>query len=284
MTFKQRLIPGFMIAATLYLVALGTPVLAQPAPDLTNDMIEITYVPPQRSGLKPIYEYMKEHRFLEQLKQFLSPLKLPMTLRITMLECGVTNSFWESRSQGLKLCYEWPDWVSRLAPADKTDTGIPRQDVIVGSFVQVALHELGHGMFDIYDVPLFGREEDAADQIAGFIMTQFGGATARRLLPGTAYFWAADDGAWPHDWFSDEHGNPQQRAYNYLCMAYGAFKEEFQDAVDSGLLPKARAEVCNHEFSVVRNAFAKTIYPHIDPDKMKIVQSSDWLAGYYPAK
>jgi Putative metallopeptidase len=283
MTLK-RLIPRFMIAANWWLLAFASPVFAQPAPALTNDMIEINYSPPQRSGLKPIYEYMKEHHFLEQLKQFLSPLKLQMPLRITMLECGVTNSFWESRSQGLKLCYEWPDWVSRLAPAEQTDTGIPRQDVVVGSFVQVALHELGHGLFDIYDVPLFGREEDAADQIAAFIMTQFGRSTARRLLPGTAFFWGADDRPWSHDWFSDEHGNPQQRAYNFLCIAYGAFKEEFKDVVESGLLPKSRAEVCEHEFFVVRNAFAKTIYPHIDLEKMKIVQSSDWLAGYYPAK
>ncbi|MBV9240732.1 MAG: hypothetical protein JO314_01885 [Acidobacteria bacterium] len=281
----HRLVSGVILIDILScLVALASPAVAQPAAELSNEMIEITYAPPNRPGLKPIYEYMKEKHFLEQLKQFLSPLKLPVPLRITMLECGVTNSFWESRAQGLKLCYEWPDWVARLAPAERTETGIPREDVIVGSFVQVALHELGHGMFDIYDVPLFGREEDAADQMAGFIMTQFGRQTARRLLPGTAYFWAADDQPWPHDWFSDEHGNPRQRAYNYLCIAYGAYKDEFQDFVDGGLLAKDRADKCEHEFVVLRNAFAKTIYPHIDPEKMKIVQSRDWLADFYPAK
>ena len=35
------------------------------------------------------------------------------------------------------------------------------------------LHELGHALFHKYDIPLFGREEDAADQFAAYFMLQF---------------------------------------------------------------------------------------------------------------
>ncbi len=245
---------------------------------LQNSKIETKYEPPARSNLKTIYDRLRNRQFLEQLKAFLSPLRLPVPLRITALECGVTNSFWWDRLHGLQLCYEWPDWVERLAPAVRTPEGFSREDVITGAFLQVTLHELGHGLFDILDVPIFGREEDAADQIAGFIMWQFGPDVARRLLPGTAYFWKSTYKApWPHELYSDEHGNPLQRSYDNLCIAYGGGRVAFKDIVDNGLLPPGRAANCEREYLQIRNAFAKTIYPHIDPVLMKEVQARQWL-------
>ena len=52
-------------------------------------------------------------------------------------------------------------------------------------------HEVGHAAFDIFGVPIFGREEDAADNFATYIMLQFGGEQARRLIGGPAWAWRA---------------------------------------------------------------------------------------------
>jgi hypothetical protein len=253
--------------------------LAETAP-LENDRIEVFYSPPSSSVYKPIYERYKTRQLLEQLKQFLSPLILPVTLKITAKECGMTNSWWSGRRDGLFLCYEWADFAERTAPREITEAGVTREGAVLGGFLQVTFHELGHGMIDIYEIPVFGREEDAADQFAGFILSQFGKDVARRTLPGTAYVWqklAESEGTWLHDWFSDEHGTSLQRAYNYLCMAYGADPDTFLYYVDKGLLPKTRAPNCMREFEQIRNAFVKTMLPHIDQAKMKVVQSKDWL-------
>ena len=154
-----------------------------------------------------------------------------------------------------------------------------REDAVLGAFLQVTFHELGHGVFEIYDIPMFGREEDAADQMAGFILAQFGEGVARRTLPAAAYLWQkdAESSRWRRDTFSDEHGHPLQRAYNYMCMAYGAAPGAFQYYVDKGLLPKARAANCKREFEQITNAFVTTMTPHIDRAKMKVVQSREWL-------
>jgi hypothetical protein len=116
--------------------------------------------------------------------------------------------------------------------------------------------------------------------MAGFILSQFGKDVARRTLPGAAYLWqklAEGEPAWPHDLFSDEHGHPLQRAYNYLCMAYGADPATFQYYIDQGLLPKERAENCGREFRQIQKTFAKSMLPHIDQAKMRVVQSKQWL-------
>ncbi len=250
--------------------------------ELNNDQIVIFYSPPATRALVPVYERLKRAKTLEQLKQFLSPLKLPagMQLKITTKECGTTNSWWSGRQDGLFLCYEWLDFAERVAPREATPEGYTRDDAITGMFFQVTFHELGHGMFDIYNIPVLGREEDAADQMAGFIMAQFGPDIARRTLPAGAYVWQKlyeAGGDWPRWLYSDTHGHELQRSYNYLCMAYGSDPQTFAYYVDSGLLPKERAANCKRESDQMLNAFQKTMLPHIDLDKLKAVQEKKWL-------
>ncbi len=196
-----------------------------------------------------------------------------------MHECGTTNAFWGGRARGLSLCYEFFDFAKRVAPKEMTPEGYTRDDAITGIFLQVTFHELGHGMFDIYNIPIFGREEDGADQMAGFILSQFGPEVARRTLPGGAYVWhkfyESRGGEWPHWLYSDEHGHDLQRD---LCMAYGSDPKTFAYYVDSGLLPKQRAVNCKRKADQLLNAFQKTMFPHIDSDKMKAVRAKkDWL-------
>ena len=47
--------------------------------------------------------------------------------------------------------------------------GFRREDAIVGGFVSTLLHETGHAIFHLLDIPIFGREEDAADAIAAYV-------------------------------------------------------------------------------------------------------------------
>jgi Putative metallopeptidase len=269
-----------LAAAAVWLLAHPGEVAAQPV--LENNQIQIYYSEPNASYFRPIYERYKSRQVLEQLKQFLSPLIIPggITLQITAKECGTVNSWWSGRKDGLFLCYEWPDFAERVAPAQTMPDGMTREDAVVGAFLQVTFHELGHGMFDIYDIPVFGREEDAADQMAGFILSQFGKDVARRTFPGVVYLWqklAESDGPVRRSAYADEHGTDLQRAYNYLCMAYGADPVTFQYVVDKGLLPKERAANCARESRQIYNAFTKTMIPHIDKSKMEVVRSKDWL-------
>ena len=267
---------------TLALAATG--VLAQgPLPSAQaaegSAPIMIEYVPPAQRYLQPVYERLKQRKVLEQLRDFLSPLRLPLTLRIRTLQCDDTNAYWAGRAEGLKLCYEYVDWVERLAPAETTPEGFTPQDAIAGEFVEVTLHEMGHAVFDLFNVPIFGREEDAADQIAGFIMLQFGQDVALRTISGTAYAYQqqAKESSWSRTGFADEHETDEQRFYNYLCLAYGAQPATFQRFVDSNVLPAKRAANCGREYRQIQRSFMKTIMPHVDQEQMKKVQAMQML-------
>jgi len=91
--------------------------------------------------------------------------------------------------------------------------------------------KLGHALFDMLQVAVLGREEDAADQVSSFIILELGKEEARRLIGGVAYAFKTEAAAKASPTmteFSGVHGTPMQRYYNVLCIAYGADHEYFR--------------------------------------------------------
>ena len=136
-----------------------------------------------------------------------------------------------------------------------------------------------HAVFDILKIPVFGREEDAADALAAFVLLQFGKDVARRTITGTAHFWSTLAAGRKVDMsdFANGHGLPGQRFFNVLCIAYGADRDLFNDFVQKGLLPLHRATGCEFEYRQVRFAYQQLIAPHVDPELQKKVQGREWL-------
>lgn len=267
----------FSVALLVVLLTIGV-VLSRPASaqdwlGLKNDMIEIEYVAPISPANWATYTLLKKRRVLEELSAFLSPLRLPGNLRIETSECLVPNAFY-SRGR-VRLCYELPAQASSLAFAT-IRRGVTRDDVIVGTFVLATLHEIGHAVFDMFEVPVFGREEDAADQIAAFVILNFGTDVARRTISGYAHYVRAMDQPLSRTAYADEHGTHLQRFYNLLCVAYGSQPDTFRDVVATGILPQERAMNCGREYEQVRFAFAQTVWPHIDQDLLKKVRTIAW--------
>jgi hypothetical protein len=267
---------------------------------------------------KSVRDGMMQRRLLEEYAEFLSPLRLPRTLRLFASDCK--GSAWDSPYYDLDPFHRWMNiCYSFAADADKTAaylvqhqaamklwTPVSKDQLRAGLFAAALLHETGHALFDLLDVPVFGREEDAADQMAAFIALQFGKASARTVIKGFAYYWGyeaivnkADPGAvvidpsdprYPKDdpnkrclldafcAFSDQHGTASQRMYNVMCLAYGGDRAAFQDLVDSHWLPGERARSCEGEYNQVYLAFRKTVFPFIDPAQMQKVQARQWFA------
>jgi hypothetical protein len=266
--------------AALWLAGQSGPVMAQDSAqdltrDLANSQVDIAYVAPVDPAFQPLYERLKARRPLEELRQFLAPLRLPRKLQVRTAQCGSTYVPYQSGPA--TICYEYLDQIERLAPVDKSPTGVTRANAIAGGFVQVALHQVAAAVFDILRVPVWGREEDAADKLAGFIMMQFGKDVAQRTLTGTTYFFEASNRTWTGNDFSDVRGTEDQRFYNYLCIAYGGDPATFGYVVRDKTLPKFRADGCAHEYSELQYAFYKTIMPFVDQDVMAKVRSAQWL-------
>ena len=255
------------LACTLY------PVEAQPAKE---DRIVIGYVAPENPEHMPVFTLLKDNEALERVRNLLAPIRWPRTLRLEIKGCdGESNAWYEEGS--ITVCYEFVEDIWKNANSSGRPPAIAPEDALIGPLMNVFLHEAGHALFDLLAIPVLGREEDAADQVAAYYMLQYPKETKRRLIIGAAFSYAAElnvrgarDLYKPrvkigrHISFADEHGTPAQRLYNLLCVAYGSDKELFTDVVEKRYLPESRAEICEGEYRQVDFAYRRLIAPHVD--------------------
>jgi Putative metallopeptidase len=245
---------------------------------LRADRIQISYVPPKNSAHEPILQLLKERQALEKFKGLLGALRLPRALLLKVEGCDGESNAWYG-DDAVTVCYEYLADILRNAPKETTAAGVTRIDAIIGPTLEVFLHEVGHAVFDYLAVPILGREEDAADQFAAYILLQFAESDARRLIYGVAYSYNIDASqpSTKKNPFADEHGLPAQRFYNVLCMAYGADSKLFANLVEKKYLPAERAENCADEYDQVIRALNKLIGPYIDQARAKQVRAKQWL-------
>ena len=258
---------AFSLALAIMVLATTTATTAFAA-SKTN-RVSIRYVPPENPAHQQVYAQLKQNLMLERLQVFLSPFRLPRTIRISLTGCDGEADAWYEDDE-ITICYEYVYdlWTNRLK--ETTLSGVAPIDTVIGPLLEASLHEFAHALFDILELPVLGREEDAADQVAAYILLQLGKSVARRTISGTAYAYRFEEtrsgGDCSPERFANEHETPAQRAYNQMCLAYGSDKELFADYVSLGYLPKERAEFCDEEYFQIKEAFKILFHPHLDLD------------------
>ena len=264
---KQRrcsAVAAAVAAASMVLTATGS---ANAAPRSKPGQVRYEYVSPKNPAHQAIHDQMKEGRALEHLQDLLAPLRLPYPLTLKVAGCdGISNAWYND--EVITVCYELLANILKNAPAQDLPIGISRADTMLGPVLDIFLHETGHAVFNMLQIPVLGREEDAADQFSAYIMLRLGKDEARRMILGSAYQYAirqpGPQVTVPIESFSDEHSLPAQRAFTMLCIAYGSDKELFIDIVEKDFLPKTRAQSCQTEYEDLAFAMSKLISPHID--------------------
>jgi hypothetical protein len=232
-----------------------------------SGQIRFEYVPPKNQAHQWIHDRMKEGRALEDLQKLLSPLRLPYPLLLKVDSCdGVPNAYYDNET--ITVCYELLADFLKNAPDKDPPIGISRADTILGPVLDTFLHETGHAIFRMLDIPVLGREEDAADQLSAYVMLKLDKDEARRMILGAAYqyrlYMPGQNVTLSIKTFADEHSLPAQRMFNMLCLAYGADQKLFSDVVEKEFLPKQRANQCVVEYGDVSFAMTKLIGPHVD--------------------
>ena len=240
---------------------------ANAAPKSKSNQIKYEYVSPKDPAHQPIHDQMKQGRALEHLQELLSPIRLPYPLTLKVAGCdGVINAWYDD--EVITVCYEMLADILKSAPKQDLPVGLSRADTVLGTSLSVFLHETAHAVFNMLQIPVLGREEDAADQFAAYLMLRLGKDEARRMILGSAYHHAIQMPG-PQVTvsvraLSGEHSTPAQRTFNILCIAYGADKKLFADIVEKEFLPQDRAEVCAREYDDLNFAMTKLIGPHVD--------------------
>ena len=288
---KRETTMGFslMRAASLLVVAFGANCTALAENEkMTAGRIHIEYVAPKNPEHEALYYQLMLRMSLEKIRAIFEPFRLPRDVTIRTVGCDGERNAWYQPIDGrptVTVCYEYLYELWAHLPTMVTNNGPTPTDALVGQMLFAFAHEFGHLVFDVYEIPVFGREEDAADNFATFLMLQSRG-DGPRLIMGAAWSYHTYISDWrqkpkatlPLAAFSSNHGQPEERFYNMQCIAYGSDPKVYAGLVERGFLPESRAKNCKYEYDVLKFAFDKQVFPHIDMELAAKVMMMDWLA------
>ena len=237
------------------------------------------YFPPEDPKFNYAYQWaMDTHLFLNipEIDGLDGLFVTPRPLHYVTRQCNTINAFYDKKNGAVFLCYEMIDSLLQMGQALSKGASDPKALTI--EFVQdnlrfILLHESGHALIDLLDLPAVGREEDSVDQLAAVLLLshvddkESKNDIARVLQLASVWFKVNSQSSGSPDVasFADEHSLDAQRYFNLLCMVYGLDPEDNGAIVDNGMLPKERAARCPDEASKINRSWARLILPHFSP-------------------
>ncbi|MGV8855054.1 MAG: DUF4344 domain-containing metallopeptidase [Devosia sp.] len=119
----------------------------------------------------------------------------------------------------------------------------------------VLYHEMAHLLFDQFDLPVLGREEDAADNLATWTLLNQGTVSANQVLADAARGWFLSSKAYDNGGAEEDYAAPhvldKQRAYEIVCLMVGKDASLFGAVADKYHLPGDRRESCHFDYGTV---------------------------------
>ena len=123
----------------------------------------------------------------------------------------------------------------------------------------VLYHEIAHLLVDQLNLPVLGREEDAADNMATWTLLSKRTREADQALADAAKGWvlsgvAYDSGGVESD-YAAAHTLDKQRAYQIVCLMVGSDDKAFQPIANDYALDRDRRDTCYFDYELVKRSF-----------------------------
>lgn len=148
----------------------------------------------------------------------------------------------------LPLSVSAQDWAEDAATLEFVDANV----------VSTFYHELGHALIDVLQLPVLGRQEDAADTLSTLLihdLWQEDAAVAMVYHTAGSFLAYASEAEGYDIAYWDEHSLDMQRYYNLICLFYGANPDERAEMAKELELPTNRAERCPDEFALAYDSW-----------------------------
>lgn len=219
------------------------------------------YGQPRSAALRPVGERIRQRRLLEGMVARLNTeFPLPRDVNVRMEQCGGVRAFYAPRENRIVFCYEL---VSHLVDffVPEGEWTQKEQEAIEGAISFILMHEVGHALVEVLDLPITGREEDAVDQLATLLLLETGPKGTRAALSAMLAIQPGPDEEIEEEDYAGVHSLSPQRFYNVMCWIYATDPPRFGPLV-SQFLPGDRMARCPGEYARFSRAWARLLEPH----------------------
>lgn len=142
------------------------------------------------------------------------------------------------------------------------DDDAPVADV----YFHTLMHEIGHVLYNQYDLPLLAREEDAADALASVLLLEYVEDGATIALNAADMFGHESEA---YEWYDQsdfwsEHSLDIQRYYTTICHVYGSDPDRHEHLINDDYgLSGERASGCQAEYERLSAGWLSILEPYL---------------------
>ena len=202
------------------------------------------------------------------------PAALALPLLLFVAPAAVAQSDPAARvARGAELEKRVMDIVQMFETDPRYNRGKTPQQIkdsvefVTGNVLFVLAHETGHALISVFDLPVLGREEDAADSLATIVSLKMANSFADRVVVNAARGWFLSDQRDRKDGsptpFYDEHGLDLQRAYTIVCLLVGGEPSKFVAFANEVKLPEERQKTCHFDYSNASYSWKQVLTPYM---------------------
>lgn len=199
------------------------------------------------------------NRFLDTIATRLNDsLRIPADITLSTEHCEEPNASYRPDLKRVTLCYELFRALSERFAGE-----VSGDYLVTGTLVFALMHELGHALIDVLQLPTTGREEDAVDQLATILLLNQGAIGDSLAFGAVGWFLNNAEASQLDDLaLADDHGLDKQRVYNIVCWIYGRDPDRYPEVIAQGWLPEHRADGCPTEYNRLRKSWAQLLSPY----------------------
>jgi Putative metallopeptidase len=211
------------------------------------------------------YELLRASETKEVAAALAKSFELPHPLLVRGVNGIGGGPFYNPEDNSITLPYGFTALVLELESKSNPELSpreLGEQAGAVDNFILA--HEFAHALIANFELPVLGKEEDAADSISTALLLH---------VPGGAEY-AADAAAFWADFssrqeppalvdYADAHSLDLQRAFDLLCWVAGSSKASFEAVAELEVLPESRLESCPSEYAQLVSSIKAELKPHL---------------------
>lgn len=227
-----------------------------------NGRIKVTFIAPKSPISKAMHDSFANdptHGVQVMMDGIANAFKLPRDIDVIFAETGEVNCWYNPEKHHVIMTYDFMEFIVKDAVQNK-NTEAEAIQYATGAIMFTLVHELGHALIGEMDVPVVGREEDAADEFATMLMLDCG-PMGQDVLSSAADWFGMMSRHQKDLAFWDEHSLDQQRLFNILLLMYGHSPDKYSTFV-SMLVPRNRMAKALHEYKVKEHRWEKLLTPY----------------------
>lgn len=137
---------------------------------------------------------------------------------------------------------------------------------VMDVLIHTLFHELAHALIAVHELPIVGKEEDAADNLAAVLAIEYFVNGAEIAISAADLFYLEGDNIdeFEDADFWDEHSLDLQRYYATLCHVYGSDNEQYAELLTEVGFSVERGERCIEDYARMTNNWLTLLAPYMN--------------------